>query len=55
MTWVKNKIFMIIIDVFMTDEPTRSITGNKRIKKSDILIIRFSLKIFKISSFIIKK
>ena len=46
---------MIIIDVFIIDEPIKSITGNKIIKRNDILIISLSLKIFKISSFIIKK
>jgi len=46
---------MIIIEEFITAEPNRSITGNKIIKRNDILIVKFSLNIFKILSLIYLK
>ena len=49
--WIQN----LGSDKFTTEEPTSNIIGKKRIKINDILTTRFSLKIFKISFFIIKK
>ena len=40
------------IDVFTIDDPVKSITGNIEININDILTVRFSFKIFKISIFI---
>ena len=48
----KVKIFIIKIDIFNIAEPIRSNIGNTSIKKNEILIIKFSLKIFKMWFFI---